>query len=112
MMFADSTNRVDTYEAGRYLYIDHEDADGRVLLDFNKSYNPPCAFTPYATCPFPPEQNYLPLSVTSGEKRYAKNVAASLGARRCVPPRQLIKRFAHRCGRPAPCRMGPSLTDQ
>lgn len=81
VMFADSTNRVDTYEAGRYLYIDHEDADGRVLLDFNKSYNPPCAFTPYATCPFPPEQNYLPLSVTSGEKRYAKNVAASLGAR-------------------------------
>lgn len=81
VMFADSTNRVDTYEAGRYLYIDHEDSDGLVSLDFNKSYNPPCAFTPYATCPFPPEQNYLPLSVTSGEKRYTSSVTASLGSR-------------------------------
>ena len=80
VMFADSTNRIDTYEAGRYLYIDHEDSDGRVLLDFNKSYNPPCAFTPYATCPFPPQQNYLPLSITSGEKRYEMDLAVDLRA--------------------------------
>ena len=44
--------------------------DGRVVLDFNRAYNPPCAFSPYATCPLPPAQNRLKLRVEAGEKRY------------------------------------------
>ena len=44
--------------------------DGKVVLDFNRSYNPPCAFTPFATCPLPPPQNRLKLRVEAGEKRY------------------------------------------
>jgi uncharacterized protein (DUF1684 family) len=43
-------------------------ADGRTWLEFNKAVNPPCAFTPYATCPLPPKQNRLRLAVTAGEK--------------------------------------------
>lgn len=69
VMFADETNRTETYEAGRYVYIDHEDENGDVVIDFNQSYNPPCAFTPYATCPFPPPQNRLATAVEAGEKR-------------------------------------------
>ncbi|MCS6803758.1 MAG: DUF1684 domain-containing protein [Acidobacteriota bacterium] len=70
VMFADETNGQETYGAGRYLYVDRPDKDGTVILDFNKAHNPPCAFTPYATCPLPPEQNRLPLKVTAGEKQY------------------------------------------
>jgi uncharacterized protein (DUF1684 family) len=42
--------------------------DGRVTLDFNKAYSPPCAFTPFATCPLPPKQNRLPVRIEAGEK--------------------------------------------
>jgi uncharacterized protein (DUF1684 family) len=45
-------------------------ADGHVVLDFNKSYNPPCAFTPYATCPLPPQENRLAVRIEAGEKKY------------------------------------------
>ncbi|HNZ97831.1 MAG TPA: DUF1684 domain-containing protein, partial [Thermoanaerobaculia bacterium] len=45
--------------------------DGTLWLDFNRAYNPPCAFTPYATCPVPPRENRLPFRVEAGEKRYA-----------------------------------------
>lgn len=69
VMFADRTNRTETYEAGRYVYIDHENEDGETIIDFNQSYNPPCAFTPYATCPFPPPQNRLAVEIDAGEKR-------------------------------------------
>jgi hypothetical protein len=44
--------------------------NGKVELDFNKAYNPPCAFTPYATCPLPPPENRLPVRIEAGEKRY------------------------------------------
>lgn len=71
-IFGDLTNRNDTYAAGRYLYAKREQ-DGKVILDFNKSYNPPCAFTEYATCPLPPPQNKLPIRVEAGEKRYGKH---------------------------------------
>jgi len=67
-VFADATNRTETYGAGRFLYSDSP-KDGRVVLDFNRAYNPPCAFSPYATCPLPPKQNRLPLAVAAGEKR-------------------------------------------
>ena len=51
VIFGDRTNGETTYEAGRYLYVDAPDTAGRVVVDFNKAYNPPCAFTPFATCP-------------------------------------------------------------
>ena len=44
--------------------------DGQVVLDFNKAYNPPCAFTPYATCPLPPKENRLAVRIEAGEKKY------------------------------------------
>jgi uncharacterized protein (DUF1684 family) len=44
--------------------------DGQVVLDFNKAYNPPCAFTPYATCPLPPTENRLAIRIEAGEKKY------------------------------------------
>jgi len=66
----DQTSGKETYGAGRFLYSDLP-KQGRVVLDFNKAYNPPCAFTPYATCPLPPKQNWLPVAVEAGEKAYA-----------------------------------------
>ncbi|MET0645405.1 MAG: DUF1684 domain-containing protein [Pyrinomonadaceae bacterium] len=68
IIFADQTNRKETYGAGRYLYADPPDREGRVTLDFNRAYSPPCAFTKYATCPLPPRQNRLPLRVEAGER--------------------------------------------
>jgi len=70
-LFADRTTGRETYGAGRYLYSDGGPRNGRLILDFNKAYNPPCAFTDYATCPLPPPQNRLDLAVTAGEKKYA-----------------------------------------
>jgi len=71
IIFGDATSGKETYGAGRYLYADPPGADGKVVLDFNKSYNPPCAFTKFATCPLPPRQNRLPFRVEAGEKKYA-----------------------------------------
>jgi uncharacterized protein (DUF1684 family) len=71
IIFADQTTGRETYGAGRYLYADPPDASGTVIVDFNKAYNPPCAFTNYATCPLPPSQNRLQLRIEAGEKRYA-----------------------------------------
>lgn len=71
VIFADQTNGKETYGAGRYLYVPTPDATGKTIIDFNKAYNPPCAFTDYATCPLPPEQNKLPVRITAGEKNYA-----------------------------------------
>ncbi len=70
IIFADETNGEDTYGAGRFLYTEKPDSLGMVVLDFNKAYNPPCAFTRFATCPLPPKQNYLHIMVTAGEKKY------------------------------------------
>ncbi|MBN8481617.1 MAG: DUF1684 domain-containing protein [Xanthomonadales bacterium] len=66
---ADRTSGKETYGAGRFLYADAA-KDGKVVLDFNKAYNPPCAFTPFATCPLAPPENRLPIAVNAGEKRY------------------------------------------
>jgi uncharacterized protein (DUF1684 family) len=68
-IFRDLTTGKETYPAGRFFYSDMP-KDGKVVLDFNKAYNPPCAFTPYATCPLPPKENYLPVRVEAGEKTY------------------------------------------
>lgn len=71
VMIADQTTGKETYGAGRYLYVKPADANGKVVIDFNKAYSPPCAFTNFATCPLPPQQNRLPLRVDAGEKKYA-----------------------------------------
>ena len=68
-IFADRTSGKQTYGAARFLYADMP-KDGKVVIDFNKAYNPPCAFTPYATCPLAPSANRLDLAVTAGEKKY------------------------------------------
>jgi uncharacterized protein (DUF1684 family) len=70
IIFGDNTNGEETYGAGRYLYIDAPGEDGTTIIDFNKAYNPPCVFTPYATCSLPPDQNFLELRLTAGEKYY------------------------------------------
>ena len=70
IIFGDKTNKKETYGAGRFLYATKPDAEGYTYLDFNKAYNPPCAFTPYATCPLPPKQNQLPIEINAGEKNY------------------------------------------
>ena len=70
IIFGDATSGEETYPAGRFLYAKKPGKDGKTVLDFNKAYNPPCAFTPYATCPIPPKQNILPVAITAGEKNY------------------------------------------
>jgi hypothetical protein len=71
IIFRDATSKDTTYPSGRYLYAQKPGADGKVIVDFNKAYNPPCSFTPYATCPLPPLQNRLPFRIEAGEKKYA-----------------------------------------
>ena len=73
IIFGDQTNGHETYGAGRFLYAPQPDAAGNVVLDFNRAYNPPCVFTPYATCPLPPPQNKLPLRIEAGEKSYGEH---------------------------------------
>lgn len=70
IIFRDLTSKDETYQAGRYLYAAKPGPDGKTIIDFNKAYNPPCAFTPYATCPLPPQQNRLDVRIEAGEKRY------------------------------------------
>ncbi len=65
-LFRDATSGRTTYGAARFLYADAP-KDGKVILDFNKAYNPPCAFTPYATCPLPPPENRLDVAIEAGE---------------------------------------------
>lgn len=74
LIFADRTNGRGSYGAGRYIDAPKPDAAGRVAVDFNQAYNPPCAFTAFATCPLPPPENRLDLAITAGEKAYDKSV--------------------------------------
>ena len=71
VIISDGTTGKETYGAGRYLYVSPPDQTGKVVIDFNKAYSPPCAFTNYATCPLPPSQNRLPFRIEAGEKKYA-----------------------------------------
>ena len=68
-IFKDLTAGKETYPSGRFLYADMPQ-NGEVVLDFNQAVDPPCAFTPYATCPLPPAQNHLPVRIEAGELRY------------------------------------------
>ncbi|MGH9457456.1 MAG: DUF1684 domain-containing protein [Thermoanaerobaculia bacterium] len=70
VIFADQTSGKETYPAGRYMYAAVPGPDGTTVLDFNKAYNPPCAFTEFATCPLPPRQNRLDVRIDAGEKVY------------------------------------------
>ena len=69
IIFGDKSNLSETYKSGRFLYAD-KPVNGEAVLDFNKAENPPCAFTPFATCPLPPPGNSLEVEIKAGEKRY------------------------------------------
>lgn len=69
IIFRDKTSGKETYAGGRFLYADAP-VNGEVTLDFNKAVNPPCAFTPFATCPLPPKQNRLAVAIEAGEQNY------------------------------------------
>ncbi len=68
VIFSDASSGEDTYPSGRYLYVGYPDRQGNLNLDFNYAYNPPCAFTDFATCPIPPAENRLDFSIPAGEK--------------------------------------------
>ncbi len=82
ILFGDETNRDLTYPAGRFVYSPLPDpASGVVVVDFNCALNPACAFTEFASCPFPPPQNRLPLRVEAGEKRYQNALTEAVAPR-------------------------------
>ncbi len=70
-VFRDRTSGKQSYGAGRFLKANFT-VDGQICLDFNRAYNPPCAFTPFATCPLPPPENWLPFAVEAGELKPIK----------------------------------------
>ena len=78
VIFADQTTGDATYPAGRYLNADAADSDGITILDFNKAYNPPCAFNEFATCPLPTRRNFLGVAVEAGEKYHEGLHAAGI----------------------------------
>jgi uncharacterized protein len=71
VMFSDATSGKQTYGAGRFLYVGLPNAE-RIEVDFNEAFNPPCAFTDFATCPLPPQQNQLALAIDAGELKYER----------------------------------------
>ncbi|HEX9885144.1 MAG TPA: DUF1684 domain-containing protein [Longimicrobiales bacterium] len=68
LVFADATSGAETYGGGRYLWVDQPDERGRVVVDFNLAYDPPCVWTAFATCPLPTRDNRLTIAVTAGER--------------------------------------------
>ncbi len=70
LVIRDATSGKTTYAASRFLYAPLPDKDGRTRLDFNRAYNPPCVFTPFATCPLPPPMNRMTVAIEAGEKKY------------------------------------------
>jgi uncharacterized protein (DUF1684 family) len=79
VMFSDATSGKQTYGAGRFLYVGLPNAD-RIEVDFNEAFNPPCAFTDFATCPLPPQQNRLALAIDAGELKYERGTAPFSGS--------------------------------
>ena len=73
IIFGDATSGKETYPAGRFMYVKKTAHGETTLLDFNKAFNPPCAFSEFATCPLPPKQNILPIAIKAGEKYEAMN---------------------------------------
>lgn len=73
--FTDETNTTETYGGGRYIDLDTKDIkDGKIVLDFNKCYNPYCAFAEGYSCPIPPRENSLDIAIKAGEKLFGKEV--------------------------------------
>lgn len=72
LVFGDTTNGRETYAGGRFVYTGPPAVDGRVVVDFNRSYNPPCVFSPHATCPLPWPANRLGIRVEAGERAYRR----------------------------------------
>jgi uncharacterized protein (DUF1684 family) len=70
LIFGDATNGQETYGGGRFVYTEPLADDGSVVVDFNLAYNPPCVFSPYATCPLPPPENRLPIRIEAGERSF------------------------------------------
>jgi uncharacterized protein len=79
LIFGDQTNGAETYGGGRYLYTDPPTDDGTVVVDFNRAYNPPCVFSPYATCPVPWPANRLAIRVEAGELAYPSSAGPGHG---------------------------------
>ncbi len=73
LIIADETSGDGTYGSGRFFYVDDPDENNKTIVDFNKAYNPPCAYNDFTTCPLPPPQNYLAISITAGEMDYDKH---------------------------------------
>lgn len=70
VIVGDQTNKTETYPAGRYIYVDYPTPGGNLtIIDFNKIYNPPCAYNSYSTCQLPPPQNRLSVAIEAGEKK-------------------------------------------
>ena len=69
VIISDQTTGLETYDGGRYLYTKKADRNGQTHIDFNKAVNPPCVFTPYATCPLPPADNHIDVKVEAGEQK-------------------------------------------
>jgi uncharacterized protein len=90
VIFRDASSRATTYPAGRFMYTAVADSNGLTVLDFNRAFNPPCAFTPFATCPLPPAENVLAMPINAGEKRYAGPHGAT--AVEVTPPRSFAPR--------------------
>jgi uncharacterized protein (DUF1684 family) len=67
-VFGDATTGRETYPAGRFLYADAPGTDGKTLMDFNRAYNPPCAFNDFATCPVASPRNRMAARIEAGEK--------------------------------------------
>jgi len=70
VIFGDATNGSETYGAGRFVYVTKPTEGNTTILDFNKSYNPPCALSDFTTCPLPPKGNILPMAIRAGEREY------------------------------------------
>ncbi|MEP2024331.1 MAG: DUF1684 domain-containing protein [Reichenbachiella sp.] len=68
LIVGDRTNDETTYGGGRYVYVDLPETSGKVTIDFNRLYNPPCVYSEFTTCPLPPAQNVLPIEILAGEK--------------------------------------------
>jgi uncharacterized protein (DUF1684 family) len=71
-IFRDRTSGNETYGAARFVYADAPDPNGTTIIDFNRAYNPPCAFNPYTTCPLPSPQNRLTIPIRAGEMAYSQ----------------------------------------
>lgn len=73
LAFADETSANETYGAGRYLDVNRTSGSNTITLDFNKAYNPYCAYNDEFSCPFPPKENLLTVAIMAGEKNYKPN---------------------------------------